>query len=66
MTCDFHYFHQEENRPEVQVTQDSPEQEAGAEDEAGEMEAEVEEDVEVGGHQSSPRWSGLDILGGYC
>ena len=63
---DFHYFHQEEDSPEVHVTQDSPEQEAGAEDEAWEVEAEVEEDVEVRGDQSSPRWYGPYVLGGYC
>ena len=47
LTCDFHDLHQEEDGPEVDVTQDGPDQEAGAEDEARQVEAEVEEDVEV-------------------
>ena len=34
LTCDFHDLHQEEDGPEVDVTQDGPHQEAGAEDEA--------------------------------
>ena len=48
------------------MTQDSPEQEAGDEDEAREVEGEVDEDVEIRGHQSSPRWYGLYVFGGYC
>ena len=65
MECDFHDLHQDEDRPEVHMTQDSPEQEAGCEDEVGEVEGEVEEDVEVRGHQSSSRWYGLYVFGGY-
>ena len=34
LTCDFHDLHQEEDGPEVDVTQDGPDQEADAEDEA--------------------------------
>ena len=34
LECHFHYFHQEEDGPEVHVTQDSPEQEAGTVDKA--------------------------------
>ena len=34
LESDFRYFHQEEDRPEVHMTQDSPEEEAGAENDA--------------------------------
>ena len=34
LECDFHNFHHEEDRPEAHMTQDCPEQKAGAEDEA--------------------------------
>ena len=65
MERDFHDLHQEEERPEVHMTQDSSEQEAGSKDEVGEVEGEVEEDVEVRDHQSSSRWDRLYVFGGY-